>query len=91
MLPTDSIPATAEIVVNRAVVEDAAPIQSLQYLFYQSEAKLYNAYSILPLVQSLEDIRAKFNTHVFLAARAGSQIAGPVRALPKAEPVILGG
>lgn len=69
-----------DVVVERAGINDAEAILSLQFLCYQSEAELYNDHSIPPLVQTLDDIRAEFETHVFLAARAGAQIIGSVRA-----------
>jgi ribosomal protein S18 acetylase RimI-like enzyme len=60
-------------------VDDAEGILKLQYLSYQSEAALYNNYSIPPLTQSLAELRAEFGQSVVLVCRAGGEIIGSVR------------
>jgi hypothetical protein len=47
-------------IIERASVEDAQEILALQRLAYQSEAEIYDDYSIPPLTQTLEAIRADF-------------------------------
>ena len=59
---------------------DAENILGLQKLAYQQEARIYNNFSIPPLTQSLKEIEAAFDTHVFLKAVDGCQIVGSVRA-----------
>lgn len=66
--------------VEFATVSDAEEILALQYLCYQSEAELYNDYSIPPLRQTLDELKAEFETHRILIAKPGEQIIGSVRA-----------
>jgi phosphoribosylanthranilate isomerase len=60
--------------------EHAAEILALQILSYQSEAELYNDYSIPPLTQTLEEIQNEFGGSIVLTANAGGKIIGSVRA-----------
>ena len=68
------------MIVERANVGDAEEILTLQKLAYQSEAAIYNDYTIPPLTQTLEEIRADFEKHVFLKVSADGRIVGSVRA-----------
>jgi ribosomal protein S18 acetylase RimI-like enzyme len=68
------------MIIERAGVEDAGEILELQKLAYLSEARIYNDYTIAPLVQTTEEIEADFHSHVFLKALAGGAIVGSVRA-----------
>jgi len=70
-----------DIILERATVEDAEAILSLQLLAYQQEAAIYNNYEIPPLLQSLAHLREEFHTHTFLVARLNQEIVGSVRAL----------
>jgi GNAT superfamily N-acetyltransferase len=65
--------------VERACVNDAEGILKLQYLCYQSEAALYNDYSIPPLTQSLAELKAECAQSVVLVCRSGAEIIGAVR------------
>ncbi len=65
--------------IERARVEDAEDILNLQYLCYQSEAALYNDYSIAPLTQSLAEIKAEMAQSVVLVCPLGTEIIGSVR------------
>ncbi len=69
--------------ITQSDQNDAKEILSLQKLAYQSEAKLYDDYSIPPLTQTLDDIKAQFHTHIFLKAVNNSTIIGSVRAYEK--------
>lgn len=62
-----------------ASIEDAAAILELQKLAYQSEAKLYNDFSIPPLIQTMEELKVDFTSKVFLKAQVESKIIGSVR------------
>lgn len=68
------------MVVEQAAVQDAAEILALQKLAYQSEAELYDDYTIPPLTQTLEEIEAAFKRQVFLRATVEGRIIGSVRA-----------
>lgn len=59
---------------------DAREILALQHLAYQSEARLYNDWSLPPLTQTLEQIEQEFATLRFLKALAQGRIVGSVRA-----------
>lgn len=42
--------------IEKAKIKDLEEILALQYLAYQSEAKLVNDYSIQPLIETIEEI-----------------------------------
>ncbi len=58
---------------------DAQDILDLQKLAYQSEAALYNDYSIPPLTQSLDQMQADFRQQVVFKAMLDGRIVGSVR------------
>ncbi|AAM06487.1 TPA: GNAT family N-acetyltransferase [Methanosarcina acetivorans] len=68
-----------QIEISQAVFEDAIQILALQKLAYQSEARIYNDWTIPPLLQTVEEIRDEFATHKFLKAVSESSIIGSVR------------
>lgn len=65
--------------ITHASPEDAASILELQKLAYQSEAQLYNDFSIPPLTQTLEELTRDFLDKVVLKAQIGDEIVGSVR------------
>lgn len=69
--------------IERASINDAQEILSLQKLAYQGEAKIYDDFKIPPLVESLDDLKDKFKSHVFLKATVDGKIIGSVRVLQK--------
>ena len=69
--------------IVRACIEDAEEILVLQKLAYRSEGELYNNYGIQPLVETGDEIKGCFKTHVFLKAVSESKIIGTVRAFEK--------
>ena len=76
--------------IELATVEDAPPILDLQKLAYRSEAAIYNDYSIPPLIQTLEEMRADCTNLVVLKALAGERIVGSVRAGMDSETCLIG-
>lgn len=64
----------------RADISDAAEILELQKLAYQSEAVLYDDWSIPPLTQSLNQIRKEFDGMTFLKVCDSGRPIGSVRA-----------
>jgi GNAT superfamily N-acetyltransferase len=68
-----------EPIIVQARVRDAEAILKLQYLCYQTEAALYDDYTIAPLTQSLSDFLFEYDTHCILVARLGEEIVGSVR------------
>ena len=71
--------------IARADVKDAEEILSLQKAAYGQEARLYDDFQIPPLVESLNELKAKFETHVFLKATVDIKIVGSVRLLQKGD------
>jgi ribosomal protein S18 acetylase RimI-like enzyme len=65
--------------ITYASTEDAVAILEVQKLAYQSEAKLYNDFSIPPLIQTMEELEVDFNSKVFLKTQVESKIIGSVR------------
>jgi ribosomal protein S18 acetylase RimI-like enzyme len=68
------------MIIKRATRQDAADILALQKLAYQSEAAIYNDYTIKPLIQTQNDIEEEFKDYVFLKVTEGDVIIGSVRA-----------
>ncbi len=68
-----------DVVIEAARVRDAEQILKLQYLCYQSEAALYDDYTIPPLTQTLASLLAEYDTHRILAARLGDEVVGSIR------------
>jgi ribosomal protein S18 acetylase RimI-like enzyme len=68
------------ITISRAEKRDAEAILALQKLAYQSEAMLYDDWSIPPLVQSIESLREEFDSLLILKAESGGRTVGSVRA-----------
>lgn len=68
------------VCIERARPEDAEEILALQTLAYQNEARLYNDYTIPPLTQTLDEIRAEFVDYIFLKAVLETRIIGSVKA-----------
>jgi ribosomal protein S18 acetylase RimI-like enzyme len=66
--------------IVQAAIDDAEEILRLQKIAYQSEAERYNDYSIVPLRQTLAEMRDQFRTHIFLKAVSDNRIIGTVRA-----------
>ncbi|MFF9913031.1 GNAT family N-acetyltransferase [Streptomyces sp. NPDC013457] len=68
------------VTISAADAQDAEHILKLQYLCYQSEAELYGDYSIEPLTQTLDALRAELAQGPALVARLGDEIVASVRA-----------
>lgn len=68
-----------DIAIKKASIKDAEELFQLQKLAYISEAKIYNDYTIPPLIQSLEESRETFKTYIILKAVSGGKIIGSVR------------
>ena len=71
--------------IARANVKDAEEILLLQKLAYRQQAKLYNDFQIPPLLESLNQVKANFETHVFLKATFDGKIVGSVRVLQNGD------
>ncbi|GAA1149595.1 GNAT family N-acetyltransferase [Streptomyces javensis] len=67
------------VTISAATADDAEQILKLQYLCYQAEAELYGDYSIEPLTQSLDDLRAELSEGCVLVAWLGAEVVGSVR------------
>lgn len=71
--------------------EDLPEILQLQYLAYQSEAKLCNNPNIPPLKQTLPEVEQEFEKGVFLkAVDESGTIIGSVRAWADSDSVYVG-
>jgi GNAT superfamily N-acetyltransferase len=68
------------MMITRAAAADAEEILALQKLAYQSEAAIYQDYSIPPLTQTLAEIKAELLSRYFLKAVSAGRIVGSVRA-----------
>ncbi|MCV0425959.1 MAG: GNAT family N-acetyltransferase [Roseibium sp.] len=66
--------------IQRAEKIHAADLLELQIHAYQSEAEIYQDWTIDPLVETFEEMCTTFDTHIVLMAKMGEQLAGSVRA-----------
>ncbi|MEU5582095.1 GNAT family N-acetyltransferase [Streptomyces huasconensis] len=74
------------VTISEAASEaDAEQILKLQYLCYQSEAELYGDYSIEPLTQSLDSLKAEVTSDTVLVARLGDEVVASVRGTVDAD------
>jgi GNAT superfamily N-acetyltransferase len=65
--------------IEKASVNDAQEILSLQKLAYLSEAKIYNDYKIQPLLETLDQTKNAFETQTVLKAIIDGSIVGSIR------------
>jgi len=79
------------MVITKAEIADLEQILALQYLAYQSEAIIYNDFSIPPLTQTIAEIRQEYENCVFLkAVDDEGNIIGSVRALVDDDTAYIG-
>ena len=79
------------ILIKKAQKEDLGKILELQYLAYQSEAKLFGNMDIPPLKQTIEEVYAEFQKGTILkAVDDGEVIIGSVRAYQENGTVYIG-
>lgn len=71
---------TIDYLIERAGQNDLADILALQKLAYQSEAAIWNDYTIPPLIQTIEEITDEFARQHFLKSVLDGRIVGSVRA-----------
>ena len=67
--------------ITRASKADLPEILRLQYAAYQSEAEIYDDYSIQPLTQTLEELEREAEDWIVLKAELAGKIVGSVRIL----------
>ena len=79
----ESSEETKSYSVQNAEMNDLEEILALQKLAYQSEAQLNNDFTIPPLKQTLDEIRAEFERTIFLKVVQDGRIIGSVRAREK--------
>ncbi len=73
--------AMGRIMITKAQKEDLEEILKLQYLAYQSEARLFNDMNIPPLRQTIEEVQDEFQRGIILKySDEKDQIIGSVRA-----------
>ena len=79
------------MMITEAEFADLEQILELQYLAYQSEAILYNDFSIPPLTQTIGEIRQEYEKCIFLKATSNNgDIIGSVRASIDSDTAYIG-
>jgi ribosomal protein S18 acetylase RimI-like enzyme len=76
--------------IEQATINDAQEILTLQKLAYTSEAEIYDDFTIQPLHQNLDEIKAEFADQHFLKVCEKGRIVGSVRAYVKEETCFIG-
>lgn len=79
-VPMTKSAGSPSIRIARATGEDAEEILDLQKRAYESEARLYNDWTLPPLTQTLAQLLDEFVASGFLKAYMGSRLVGSVRA-----------
>jgi ribosomal protein S18 acetylase RimI-like enzyme len=69
-----------DVVIGPARVGEAEQILKLQRLCYQTEAALYDDWTLPPLTQTLRELLEQYDDHTILVARLGQEVVGSVRA-----------
>lgn len=78
------------ISIIQASAEDALEILALQKIAYQSEAQLYDDWTIPPLTETESQIKAQFEFKVFLKATREGKIVGAVRVSLDGDTCLIG-
>ena len=65
--------------IDSAGVDDAAAILEIQYQAYRGEAALYGNVTLPPQVETVDELKAAFATHVILKGITEGVIVGSVR------------
>lgn len=79
------------MIIKKAEKNDLQKILDLQYLAYQSEAKLFNNHNIPPLRQTLVEVESEYQKGVVLkAVDENNTIIGSVRAYYDNDTVYIG-
>ena len=76
--------------IDKAELNDLKEILDLQYLAYQSEAKLFNNYKIQPLTETLDELIGEYKKGVILKLVIDFKIIGSIRAYVKDDTVFIG-
>ena len=77
--------------ITKAVKSDLMEILGLQYLAYQSEARLLDNFDIPPLKQTYEEIEKEYTRGIFLKATdENGKIIGSVRAYKDSDTAFIG-
>jgi GNAT superfamily N-acetyltransferase len=79
-----------EVKIEQASTEDAAVLLALQRLAYQSEAAIYDDYTIPPLRQTFAEMCADFDRQLFLKALLDGKPVGSVRAHMQGDTCLVG-
>ena len=67
------------VMLEVATIDDAKEILQLQKLSYQSEAAIYDDYTIPPLMQSIDEMISDFSKKTILKVMIDGRIVGSVR------------
>ena len=79
------------MIITKATEDDLKAILELQYLAYQSEAKLFNSLDIPPLKQNLQEVRSEYEKGTILKVTdEDNKIVGSVRAYSENGTVYIG-
>ncbi|MFX1394483.1 MAG: GNAT family N-acetyltransferase [Promethearchaeota archaeon] len=78
------------MIIEQATINDLGEILELQKLAYQSEAEIYNEYSIPPLTLTLDEIKEDFSSQIFLKIVINNKIIGSVRAYKEKDTCYIG-
>ncbi|MFX1452621.1 MAG: GNAT family N-acetyltransferase [Promethearchaeota archaeon] len=65
--------------IEKADIEDLEEILNLQKIAFQVQAKIYNDYTIPPLIETFEEIKNNYLQQIFLKALIDDKIVGSVR------------
>ena len=79
-VPMSKNAAPSSVRIENALAADAPAVLALQKLAYESEARLYDDWSLPPLTQTLPSLQDELTTSTCLKAMQGDRLVGSVRA-----------
>ena len=76
--------------IAEARIEEAAVLLGVQKRAFLQEAERYDAYSMPPLTETVDDVREAFGSSTFLKAEIDGRVVGVVRATREDDTCLIG-
>lgn len=78
------------MIIEKAIINDAARILEVQKTAYIAQAEIYNNYTIAPLLETLEELLSDFAKKAIYKATVNNLIVGSVRGMENKETCYIG-
>jgi ribosomal protein S18 acetylase RimI-like enzyme len=81
ILSINYIAEVITMIIEKAKINDAERILEIQKIAYIAQAKIYNDYTISPLVETLEELLGDFEKKTIYKATVDNSIVGSIRGM----------